>query len=40
MSVSRNYKITIIKMKMKIKNRAHRYVIDKPRSRHGHKYST
>ena len=26
-------------MKMKIKNRSHRYDINNPRSRHGHKYS-
>ena len=26
-------------MKMKIKNRSHRYIIDKPKPRHGQKYS-
>ena len=26
-------------MKMKMKNRSHRYDINRPRSRHGHKYS-
>ena len=26
-------------MKVKMKNRTHRYDINRPRSRHGHKYS-
>ena len=26
-------------MKIKMKNRSHRYDIDRPRSRHGHKYN-
>ena len=26
-------------MKIKMKNRSHKYDINKPRSRHGHKYS-
>ena len=26
-------------MKMKIKNRSHRYGINRPRARHGHKYT-
>ena len=28
-----------MKIKMKMKNRSHRYDIDSPRSRYGHKYS-
>ena len=28
-----------MKMKMKMKNISHRYDINRPRSRHGHKYS-
>ena len=28
-----------MKVKMKMKNRSHRYDINRPRSRHGHKYS-
>ena len=28
-----------MKMKIKTKNRSHRYDIDRPGSRHGHKYS-
>ena len=27
-------------MKIKMKNRSHRYDINRPRSRHGHKYGT
>ena len=29
-----------MKMKIKMKNRSHRYDINRPRSRHGHKYGT
>ena len=32
-------RLIIIKMKMKMKNRSDRYEINRPRSRHGHKYS-
>ena len=32
-------RLITMKMKMKIKNRSHRYGINRPRSRHGHKYS-
>ena len=32
-------RLTIMKMKMKIKNRSHRYGKNRPRSRYGHKYS-
>ena len=32
-------RLIIMKMKMKIKNRSHRYDINRPRSRYGHKYS-
>ena len=32
-------RVIIIKMKMKMKNRSHRLDINRPRSRHGHKYS-
>ena len=28
-----------VKMKMKMKNKSHRYDINRPTSRHGHKYS-
>ena len=31
--------LIIMKVKMKMKNRLHRYVINRPRSRHEHKYS-
>ena len=31
--------LIIIKMKMKMKNRSQRYDINRPRSRHGHKFS-
>ena len=31
--------LIIMKMKMRIKKRSHRYDIYRPRSRHGHKYS-
>ena len=33
-------RLIVRKMKMKKKTRSHRYDIDRPRSRHGHKYST
>ena len=29
----------IMKMRLKLKNRSHRYDINIPRSRHGHKYT-
>ena len=32
-------RLIIMKMKMKIKNGSHRYDINRPRSRHEHKYS-
>ena len=32
-------RLIIMKMKMKMGNRSHRYYINRPRSRHGHKYS-
>ena len=32
-------RLIIMKMKVKIKNRSHRYDINRPRSRHGHKFS-
>ena len=32
-------KSIIMKMKMKVKNRSHRYDINRPRSRRGYKYS-
>ena len=32
-------RLIIMKMEMKLKNRSHRYAINRPRSRHGHKYS-
>ena len=32
-------RLIIIKRKMKMKNRSHRYDINRPRSRHGHKHS-
>ena len=28
-----------VKMRLKMKNRSHRYDIDRPGSRHGHKYN-
>ena len=28
-----------MKMTLKMKNRSHRYAINRPRSRHGHKYT-
>ena len=28
-----------MKMRLKMKNRSHRYVINRPRPRHGHKYT-
>ena len=28
-----------LKMRLKIKNRSHRYDLNRPRSRHGHKYT-
>ena len=31
--------LIIMKMKMKVKNKSHRYDINRPRSRHGKKYS-
>ena len=31
-------RLIIIKMKMKMKNRSQRYIINRPRSRCGHKY--
>ena len=31
--------LTILKMKMEMQNRSHRYNINRPMSRHGHKYS-
>ena len=31
--------LIIMKMKTKMKNRSHRYDINRPMSRHGHKYS-
>ena len=38
-NVSVFMRLIIIKMKMKTTNRSHRYSINRPRSRHGHKYS-
>ena len=32
-------RLIIMKMKTKMKNRSHRYDINRPTSRHGHKYS-
>ena len=32
-------RLIIMKMKMKIKNRSHRFDMNSPRSRHGHKYN-
>ena len=32
-------RLIIMKMKMKLKNRSHRYDINRPRSRHGRRYS-
>ena len=32
-------RLIIMKMKMKIRNESHRYDINKPKSRHGHKHS-
>ena len=32
-------RLIIMKMKMKTKNRSHRYHINRPTSRHGNKYS-
>ena len=32
-------RVITMRMKMKFKNRSHRYDINKPRSRHGHKSS-
>ena len=32
-------RLIIMKMKMEMKNKSHRYDINRPRSRHGHKYS-
>ena len=31
--------LIIMKMEMKVKNRSHRYDINRPKFRHGHKYS-
>ena len=32
-------RLIIMKMSMKMKNRSYRYEINRPRSRHGHRYS-
>ena len=32
-------RLIIMKTEMKMKNRSHRYDINRPKSRHGHKYS-
>ena len=32
-------RVTTLKMEMKMKNRSHRYDMNRPKSRHGHKYS-
>ena len=32
-------RLILMKMNMKMKNRSHRYNINRPRSRHGNKYS-
>ena len=34
-----SYDLIIMKLKMTMKNRLHRYDLNRPRSRHGHKYN-
>ena len=38
-NIHENIQLIIMKMKIKMKNRSHKYDINSPVSRHGHKYS-
>ena len=38
-NIHENIQLIIMKMKIKMKNRSHKYDINRPVSRHGHNYS-
>ena len=38
-NIHENIQLIIMKMKIKMKNRSHKYDINRPVSRHGHKHS-